>query len=89
MKDMLAVPGGSVRGERANLKGLVLGARGADTGSRLYRSQILQANMRLKALSEIYTMHSFAHFFFNVLEFWKNLRNFSEILLNLLNFAKF
>ena len=28
--------------------------------SRLYRSQILQANMRLKALVEIYTMHSFA-----------------------------
>ena len=29
--------------------------------SRLYRSQILQENMRLKALAEIYTMHSFAH----------------------------
>ena len=28
--------------------------------SRLYRSQILQVNMRLKALAEIYTMHSFA-----------------------------
>ena len=28
--------------------------------SRLYRSQILQENMRLKALAEIYTMHSFA-----------------------------
>ena len=28
--------------------------------SRLYRSQILQGNMRLKALAEIYTMHSFA-----------------------------
>ena len=28
--------------------------------SRLYRSQILQQNMRLKALAEIYTMHSFA-----------------------------
>ena len=27
---------------------------------RLYRSQILQVNMRLKALAEIYTMHSFA-----------------------------
>ena len=27
---------------------------------RLYRSQILQGNMRLKALAEIYTMHSFA-----------------------------
>ena len=28
--------------------------------SRLYRGQILQENMRLKALAEIYTMHSFA-----------------------------
>ena len=28
--------------------------------SPLYRSQILQLNMRLKALAEIYTMHSFA-----------------------------
>ena len=30
--------------------------------SRLYRSQILQANTRWKALAEIYTMHSFAPF---------------------------
>ena len=28
--------------------------------SRLYRSKLLQENMRLKALAEIYTMHSFA-----------------------------
>ena len=28
--------------------------------SQLYRSQILQVNMHLKALAEIYTMHSFA-----------------------------
>ena len=28
--------------------------------SRLYRSQTLQVNMRLKALAEIYTKHSFA-----------------------------
>ena len=28
--------------------------------SRLYRNEILQVNMRLKALAEIYTMHSFA-----------------------------
>ena len=28
--------------------------------SRLYRGQILQENMRLKALAEIYAMHSFA-----------------------------
>ena len=30
--------------------------------SRLYRSQILQVNMRWKALAEIYTMHFFAPF---------------------------
>ena len=30
--------------------------------SRLYRSQILQVNMRWKALAEIYKMHSFAAF---------------------------
>ena len=30
--------------------------------SRLYRSQILQVNMRWKALAEIYKMHSFAPF---------------------------
>ena len=29
--------------------------------SRQYRSQILQVNMRRKALAEIYIMHSFAH----------------------------
>ena len=42
-----------------------LGSAGCSAGlyrarSRLYRSQILQENMRLKALAEIYTMHSFA-----------------------------
>ena len=31
--------------------------------SRLYRSQFLQVNTRWKALTEIYTMHSFAPFF--------------------------
>ena len=30
--------------------------------SRLYRNEILQENMRWKALAEIYTMHSFAPF---------------------------
>ena len=30
--------------------------------SRLYRNEILQENMRLKAFAEIYTMHSFALF---------------------------
>ena len=41
---------------------------GKPARSRLYRSQILQVNMRWKALAEIYTMHSFAqlqnHMFF-------------------------
>ena len=35
--------------------GTVLTAR-----SRLYRNEFLQENMHLKALAEIYTMHSFA-----------------------------
>jgi len=30
--------------------------------SRLYRSQILKVNTHVKALAEIYTMHSFAPF---------------------------
>ena len=30
--------------------------------SRLYRNEILQVNMRLKALAEVYTVHSFAPF---------------------------
>ena len=45
--------------------------------SRLYRSQIFQENMRLKALAEIYTMHSFAQLC--------NLKILSKISLN---FAK-
>ena len=42
---------------------------------RLHRSQILQQNMRWKALAEIYTMHSFAPFLKSVIENWgkKNL----------------
>ena len=31
--------------------------------SRLYRNEMLQVNMRLKALAEVYTMHSFAPVF--------------------------
>ena len=38
--------------------------------SRLYRGQILQQNMRLKALAEIYTMHSFAPFLESITENW-------------------
>ena len=48
---MLSRPGRSVRGERANLKGLVLGC---------IEAKNLQQNMRWKALA--YTMHSFAPF---------------------------
>ena len=52
--------------DRAHFRGLVLGAvRIPDKSyhrSRLYRSQILQENMRWKALAEIYTIHSFAPF---------------------------
>ena len=50
--------------------------------SRLYRNQILQVNMRLKALAEIYTMQSFAQLC--------NLNLFVKILpKNLLHLAKF
>ena len=38
--------------------------------SRLYRDQLLQVNMRLKALAEIYTMHSFAPFLESIIENW-------------------
>ena len=53
---VLGVPGGSARWLlRCERSGKLDRAR-----SRLYRSQVLQVNMRLKALAEIYTMHSFA-----------------------------
>ena len=39
---------------------LTLGEELQTARYRLYRSQILQQNMRWKALAEIYTMHSFA-----------------------------
>ena len=44
--------------------------------SRLYRSQILQVNMRWKALAEIYTMHSFAQLYNHI--FFKKSANFSN-----------
>ena len=51
-------------GERRKKKGeeppLTLGEELQTARYRLYRSQILQQNMRWKALAEIYTMHSFA-----------------------------
>ena len=57
-------PRGPAAGRRAGLRS----ARAPGFGklyrarSRLYRSQILQLNTRLKALAEIYTMHSFGPF---------------------------
>ena len=47
--------------------------------SRLYRSEILQENMRWKALAEIYTMHSFAQLY-NII--------FSKIVRNVATFCK-
>ena len=55
----LSKPGGSVRGEQANLTRLVLSC---------IEAKFCKKNMRWKALAEIYTMHSFAPFsMFNVL----------------------
>ena len=62
--------------------------------SRLYRSEILQENVRLKALAEIYTMHSFAQLCnLNFLSkfcqrFGKFLRNNSANFANLAKFLK-
>ena len=39
--------------------------------SRLYRGQMLEVNMRLKALAEIYTIHSVLHLS-NINFLWKN-----------------
>ena len=39
--------------------------------SRLHRSEILQLNMCLKALAEIYTMHSFAQLLESIIENWE------------------
>ena len=57
-----------------------------DARYRRYRSQILQVNIRWKALAEIYTMHSFVlkAIFFIAGNFAKKsenvLHNFAEIL---------
>ena len=76
--DDAVVPGGSVRGERANFTRLVLGWLAElltgipdESSKRLYRSQIVQVNTRRKALAEIYTMQSFAPFS-NLKRFVKN-----------------
>ena len=50
---VVEAPGGSVRGERANFTGLVLGC---------IEAKFCNKNMRWTALAEIYTMHSFAPF---------------------------
>ena len=65
--------------------------------SRLYRSQTLQVNLRLKALAEIYTMHSFAQlcnlnlllnsFLLQNLNF-SNSANLATLLQNFANFGK-
>ena len=51
--------------------------------SRLYRSQLLQLNMRSKALAEVYTMHSFAQFCT-----LKCLTNFAKAIANFLQNSK-
>ena len=60
--------------------------------SRLYRSQILQVNIRWKALAEIYTMHSFAPIS-NLIFLVKILRNFRQFFtffaIFFRNFARF
>ena len=67
-------PGGRARARDAGPRGAKLWR----ARSRLYRSQILQVNNRLKALAEIYTMHSFAPFS-NLNFFVKNRQNIFAI----------
>ena len=55
--------------------------------SRLYRGQILQENMRLKALAEIYTMHSFAQLC-NLIFLSKFCQKFCKILPNFCKISK-
>ena len=56
-----------------------------DDRYRLYRSQLLQENMRWKTLAEIYTMHSFAPFanlnflFEKLLKFFLFFANFRKL----------
>ena len=76
VKEIQVRPGGSVHGERANFIGLVLGCIEASKQA----SQILQVNTLWKALAEIYTMHSFAPYSWNLVlmesqVFGKQLRN--------------
>ena len=85
--------GASDEAAQKTLKGCVnLGCCIARSGkldrarSRLYRSQILQVNMRLKALVEIYTMHSFAQLQNHI--FFKKLVQFAKICENFQKFCK-
>ena len=62
--------------------------------SRLCRSQILQLNMRWKALAEIYTMHSFAqlcnrNFLSKFCQIFAKFCKFRKILKIFANFGKF
>ena len=61
--------------------------------SRLYRSQILQVNIRWKALAEIYTMHSFAPFswdpFSKLNSFFENRLKHCQTCIFSLNLSKF
>ena len=68
VSDPRSAPGGAIVGDREG-SGKLDWAR-----SRLYRGQILQENMRLKAFADIYTMHSFAqllksYFFLKIAKF--------------------
>ena len=89
-KEVFSSQGRFERWGRGRYGGIRYGFRRAR--SRLYRSQILQVNIRWKALAEIYTMHSFAPFS-NLNFFVKNcwifcwfLKNFCKICQN---FAEF
>ena len=89
----LRVPAAAGRSHASTRTGTALAAQlAAPCGkiyrarSRLYRNEILQVNMRLKALAEIYVMHSFAPFF-NLKISAKNRQHFFAI--ELLNFRFF
>ena len=60
VRNALRVPGGSVIIIIIIIICTRRAGKLARARSRLYRGQILQQNMRLKALAEIYTTHSFA-----------------------------
>ena len=55
-----AVPSRAERGCSASCSSVAGCGKLQRARSRLYRTQILQVHMRLKALAEIYKMHSFA-----------------------------